>query len=182
MSRSPDHENLERRACRGDVVAFGEVIRGYDRDLRAVVWAIVRSGPDTDDVMQVAYEKAFRSVGSFQRRSSLKSWLHAICYRCAIDHVRSARRREHHPLPSDGAELGVVGGGTLVEAVDKTADRVDLARAFDRLDVDQRVALMLTTGLGYSFDEAAAITGARRGTVASRASRACRRLEQEMTR
>ena len=60
--------------------------------------------------------------------------------------------------------------------------RVDLARAFDRLDADQRVALMLTTGLGYSFDEVAAITGTRRGTVASRASRARRRLEQEMGR
>ncbi len=182
MSRSPDHENLEHRACRGDAVAFGEVIRAYDRDLRAVVWAVVRSGPDTDDVMQVAYEKAFRSIGRFQRRSSLKSWLHTICYRCAIDHARSARRREHDPLPSGAAELGLVGGGALAGADDTAAARVDLARAFDRLEVDQRVALMLTTGLGYSFDEVAAITGTRRGTVASRASRARRRLEQEMTR
>ena len=182
MSRTGDHEDLESRACGGDAVAFGELIRRYDRDLRAVVWAVVRSGPDTDDVMQVAYEKAFRSVGRFQRRSSLKSWLHTICYRCAIDHVRSARRRDHDPLPTGEVESGLVAGRTLAGTDDTATSRVDLARAFDRLDVDQRVALMLTTGLGYSFDEAAAITGARRGTVASRASRARRRLEQEMAR
>ena len=63
MSSRWDPHDLEDRACRGDAAAFGELIRSYDRDLRAVVWAVVRTGPDTDDVMQVAYEKAFRSVG-----------------------------------------------------------------------------------------------------------------------
>ena len=154
MSSSWEHDDLEDRACRGDPAAFGQLIRRYDRDLRAVVWSIVRSGPDTDDVMQIAYEKAFRAVAGFEGRSSLKSWLHAICYRCALDHVRSAhRRRQSDEMPFGTAELGLVGGGPLAD--DAAVARIDLARAFDRLDTDQRVA---------------------------RASRARRRMEQEMGR
>ncbi len=182
MSRGGDHHDLEDRACRGDAAAFGELVRRHDRDLRAVVWAVVRTGPDTDDVMQVAYEKAFRSIGRFQRRSSLKSWLHTICYRCAIDHVRSARFRDHDRWPAGDDGPSPVADRSSAGADDVATDRVDLARAFDQLKLEQRVALMLTAGLGYSFDEVAAITGTRRGTVASRASRARRRLEQEMTR
>lgn len=181
MSSSWDHDDLEDRACRGDAAAFGQLIRRYDRDLRAVVWTVVRSGPDTDDVMQIAYEKAFRALAAFEGRSSLKSWLHTICYRCALDHVRSAhRRRQSEHMPFGEPDAGPVDGGPSAD--DTAVARVDLARAFDRLDTDQRVALMLTAGLGYSFDEAAAITGTRRGTVASRASRARRRMEQEMER
>ena len=167
-------ELLERKAAGGGAAAFGRLIRLYDHDLRGVVWAVVRNTHETDDVMQVAYEKAFRSIGSFDGRSSLKTWLHSICYRAAIDHVRYEGRRRHQDVDN----MRDLAGPRSTD--DAALARNELGTAFSVLDEEQRVVLMMTAGLGYTFDEVAEITGVRRGTVASRASRARDLLRKEL--
>ena len=172
MSVDADDGALELRARRGDPTAFGTLLRRYDHDLRGVAWSVVRSSDAVDDIMQSSYEKAFRSIDGFDGRSTLKTWLHSVVHRTAIDHLRREVRRHHDDLSAaasaatpDGASLGAMG-------------RIELAEVLDGLRPEQRVALMLTAGLGYSFDEAAQIMGERRGTVASRVSRARRRIER----
>ncbi len=163
---------LEERARAGDAAAFGALIRLYDSDLRGVVWNVVRNGHATDDVMQAAYEKAFRSVRQFDRRSSMKTWLHSICYRSAIDHVRYEAHRRHETLDPliNVAGPDNVPGSALA--------RLEVDSALASLDPDQRAMLMLTAVLGYSFDETAQIVGRRRGTVASKVGRARRELRR----
>jgi len=162
--------DIEARARAGDGEAFGQLIRSWDHDLRGVVWAVVRSSHATDDVMQSAYEKAFAAIRSFDGRSSLKTWLHSICYYAAIDHVRYEGRRQHDIVDDQ------IGLPRINDAADQAVARVELDRAFARLDDEQRALLMLTAGLGHSFDETASIVGLPRGTVASKVGRARARL------
>lgn len=157
---------LEAQARSGDNAAFGQLIRHWDDDLRAAVWSIVRSATETDDVMQVAYEKAFRSLGGFRGDASMKTWLTAICMRAAIDHSRYERRRSHDS--TDRLQDIASGSSTSRDAITKA----ELRAVLDRLDPESRGLLMLTVGLGYSFDEAAKMAGLPRGTVASRVARA----------
>ncbi len=163
--------DLERRACSGDVAAFGTLIRQWDGDLRGVAWSVVRSAHATDDVMQSAYEKAFRSLARFDGRSSLKTWLHSVVYRTALDHVRYEGRRRHEDLEVVDRE-GPTGDTTSARAL----GQAELRQALDSLEPEWRAALMLTAGLGYSYDDAAAIMGEARGTVASRVNRARSRI------
>lgn len=167
----PTESELESRARSGDAAAFGALIRTWDQDLRGVAWSVVRSANATDDVMQSAYEKAFRSLDRFDGRSSMKTWLHSVIYRTALDHVRYEGRRRH-------ADLEVVDRvrGGPDSSSERAMGQVELGQAMDALDPEQRAALMLTAGLGFSFDEAAEITGERRGTIASRVSRARKKL------
>lgn len=173
--------SLEHRARQGEAAAFGALIRVFDRDLRGLVWSIVQSSDTTDDVMQTAYEKAFRSIRTFDGRSALKTWLHSICYRAAIDHVRYENRRRHDDV--DAVEQGVF--GQLIassDGVENVNDRLDLDARLATLDPEVRALLMLTIGMGYSFDETAEIVGIKRGTVASKVSRARTRLSEEAQR
>jgi len=169
----PVEDELEARAGRGDAAAFGALIRRFDPDLRGVAWSVCRSANATDDIMQAAYEKAFRSINRFGHRSSMKTWLHSIVYRTALDHLRYEGHRRHQ-------ELEVV--DQLNPGADSTAGRamanVEVADAMDQLEPEQRAALMLTAGLGYSFDDAADIAGVSRGTIASRVSRGRAKLER----
>lgn len=160
----------EPPSSRPEVTAFLEVLRTHDRSLRATAWSVVRDPHAVDDVLQAAYEKAFRSLSGFDGRSQMSTWLHSICYRTAIDHVRFEGRRRHLDL-DEARGIASLGG-----AEDRALDGLEFSAAMDRLDPDQRVALMLTAGLGFSFDDAAAITGMRRGTVASKVSRARKHL------
>lgn len=143
-----------------------------------MVWSIVQSNEATDDVMQTAYEKAFRSIKTFQANSTFKTWLHSICYRAAIDYVRYENLRRHADV--DDVEHGVF--GHLVSSADESKnvdDRLDLDARLATLEPEQRALLMLTVGMGYSFDETAEIVGMKRGTVASRVSRARTQLSKE---
>lgn len=148
-------------------------MRQHDKDLRGVAWSVVRSSQATDDVMQNAYEKAFRSLHRFDGRSALTTWLHSIVYRTALDHLRYQRRRRHDEIESVDAVIGR-SDSTSSRAI----DALEVREALDGLDATQRAALMLTAGLGYSYDEAAQITRESRDTLASRASRARSRISR----
>ncbi len=166
---------LEGRARRGSAEAFGELLRAYDPTLRAVVWNVVRNRDGVDDVLQTAYEKAFRRIDSFDGRASLKSWLYSICYNSAIDYVRYEGRRRHEEVESipqarqpESMSLG-----------HRSADRVDTAALLSSLGSESRAALYLNVALGYTVDEVAEITDSPRGTVASRIRRAKLALQAE---
>ncbi len=173
--------DVESRARRGEAAAFGQLIRRYDHDLRNVVWSVLRSPRLIDDVMQTSYERAFRNIESFDGRSAIKTWLSSICYRTAIDHARYEGRRRHTSLDDETATARY--DSTLASGIDvesQTIDRDELERAMQQLSSGEAAVLTMTAGLGYSYDEVATIMGLARGTVASRASRARQRLQQEL--
>ena len=60
------------------------------------------------------------------------------------------------------------------------SDRDQLERAMASLNPEEAAILTMTAGLGYSFDDVAEVMNIKRGTVASRASRARRRLQEEL--
>lgn len=169
--------DIESRSLQGDPAAFGELLRLYDHDLRGTVWSVVRNRAAVDDVMQISYEKAFRSVGQFKGDSSLKTWIHTICYRAAIDHLRYERHRQHLD------ESAMVHLSSSSESTSAAAlARVEISAALDRLDHDERTILMLTSVQGLTYDEVASIMGIPRGTVASKASRAREMLRKAAQR
>lgn len=163
---------LEAEALAGDPGAFGLLIRRLDGDLRRLAWSVLRDNHAVDDVLQQTYEKAFRSLAKFDGRSTIKTWMHSICYRTALDHIRYESRRRHTNI--DEAELPVAQSPTS----DSVLSRAELRELVDQLDPAVRAALLMTAGLGFSFDEVAAITGEKRGTVAARVSRARQRIER----
>lgn len=174
-----DNRLLEERARQGNAAAFGALIEQFDHDLRGVVWSVVRSNHATDDVMQVAYEKAFRKIGTFDGRSALKTWMHRICYRAAIDHVRYENRRRHADI-DDVTMAGPFSSRTATPSdVGRVDDAIEVEAMLTDFDDEQRALLMLTLGLGYTFDETAEIMEMNRGTVASKVSRARTKLQQK---
>ena len=168
-----DSLSLEQAARSGDAAAFGALVRAWDQDLRGVAWSVARNTNATDDIMQASYESAFRGLAQFDGRSSMKTWLHAIVYRSAIDQVRY----ESHRLHDDLANLRTT-STPKPQPETRAIDKAELAAALETMQPDVRAMLMLTAGLGYSFDETAVIVGQARGTVASRVSRARAELQR----
>lgn len=160
--------DLEARSIAGDATAFGQLIRTWDQDLRGVVWTVVRSAHATDDIMQRSYEKAFRNIGRFDRTASLKTWLHTICLRAAIDHARAGGGHEEVD--------GLASPPFSSHAANSVPDSTELDDVYDSLERVDQLLLMLTAGLGYGFDETATMVGIARSTVASKASRAREQL------
>lgn len=127
-----------------------------------------------DDVLQQAYLKAFLHWQSFRGESSFATWLHRIVHTTCLDHLRSRGRRDrmHQRVarPDHGADES-----------DGVADHLLLAAAIDALPVDQRAALLLVDGQGFSYDDAAVVLDVAPGTVASRLSRARAAVRARLT-
>ncbi len=80
-------------ACRaGDPAAFEALYRVHAatiyRHLRALL-----DDADADDALQQTFAEAFKSLGRFEGRSKLSTWLHGIAVRVAANLRRSRKRR-----------------------------------------------------------------------------------------
>ena len=120
-----------------------------------------------DDVLQLAYEKAFRKIATFRGDCSFRTWLHRVCWTTAVDMMRAEGRRRHMPIEEAERQPSTDPG-----PANGAVSRITWDDAWGRFSDDQRGALVLVIGDGLSYDEAAQVVGVRPGTVASRVSRA----------
>ncbi|HEX8241732.1 MAG TPA: RNA polymerase sigma factor [Allosphingosinicella sp.] len=166
----PERESDEilcRRAAGGDKGAFRLLVETHERRLRAFLTQL--AGPDLgDELAQETFLKAWQSLAGFRGESKFSSWLCAIGWRLFVDQRR--RQRSESRKREAAAELAE----TVAEPA---GERLDLARALDRLEPVERAALVLCDGHGWSHEEAAVILrmplGTLKGTV-RRAKQKCR--------
>ncbi|MDO5498578.1 MAG: sigma-70 family RNA polymerase sigma factor [Propionibacteriaceae bacterium] len=150
---------LEARA--GDRPALGEFIRFTQDD----VWRFLAhlAGQDAaDDLTQETYLRAMDALPSFRGESSARTWLLAIARRTAADRFRREAARPARASAEAADRL----------TVPDASARVEIERMLASLDPVRREALVLTQLVGFSYAEAADITGVAVGTIRSRVARA----------
>jgi RNA polymerase sigma-70 factor, ECF subfamily len=89
------------RARDGDIDAFRALVEQHSRYLFGVVVRLVRNTEDAQDVVQDTWLKVHAQLGRFEARSEVRTWLTRIAVNCAIDHLRSSKRREAAYDPAD---------------------------------------------------------------------------------
>ena len=77
-SATTDPRGSSRRPAAGDEHAFGRLIEPYRRELHAHCYRMLGSVYDADDALQDTTLRAWRALGRFEGRSSLRSWLYTI--------------------------------------------------------------------------------------------------------
>lgn len=146
---------------------FEALLRAHDSAVRSVAARLV--GSDVDDVLQVAYLKAFVAWPQFRGDSAFSTWLHRIVYRCAVDHLRARQRRSILHLRGATTDPGP-------DLADASNDKLLVEAALQRLPVHHRVVLLLVDVQQLSHEEVAAVLDVAPGTVASRVHRARRAI------
>ena len=171
---APDEAALVASAKDGDADAFERLAAAYRRPLHAHCYRMLGSLQDAEDALQEALLAAWRGIGRFEGRSSLRSWLYRIATNACL---RLAEHRPHRLLSSDRgpAWSDVHNLGEIMEndpvwlepypspAVDDPADRyqrrenVELAfvAALQKLPANQRAVLILREVLQFSAAEVA---------------------------
>jgi RNA polymerase sigma-70 factor (ECF subfamily) len=160
-----------RRAQAGDRDAFGRLVARHGAAAtRAAAW--LGAGPDTDDVVQEAFVKAWRAIGRFRPDEPFRPWLLRIVRNQTRNEVRSRTRRNARALrafePRAEADPSMD-----VEAAERQRAVLD---AVARLRAPERDVVVCRWFLGLSEQETAQTLGIPRGTAKSRASRALTRL------
>jgi RNA polymerase sigma-70 factor (ECF subfamily) len=143
-------------------------------NMRAFAISLCGNRDRADDLVQEALVKAWNHLDSFQVGTNLKAWLFTILRNAYFSELRKTKREV---ADSDGLMAARVAVPAEQHA---HLDLKDLAKALAQLPADQREALILVGAEGFSYEEAASISGCAVGTVKSRVNRARAKLAQLM--
>jgi RNA polymerase sigma-70 factor (ECF subfamily) len=166
---SNDEARLIAAARRGDSRAFAALVDAHQQAVRGFLRRFTGVWADADDIAQEAFVTAWSKLDRFEGRSSFRSWVSGIGYRIA----RDARRTHDRAAARDSDWLAEQDEREDPAPIE---DRLALARAMAALSEDQRAAVALCLGEGFSHTEAAAILKLPLGTVKSHVARGRERL------
>src|SRR5215475_2605909 len=94
-----DELALVQRAKSGDVEAFEELVKRYDRNVFRIAQHITQNREDAEDVVQDAFLKAYGNLNQFQEQSKFYTWLVRIAVNEALMKLR--RRRPERTVSLD---------------------------------------------------------------------------------
>src|SRR6516162_9103282 len=204
MPTEMDTADLITRAQAGDHDAFRDLVQGHTRELQVHCYRILGSLQDAEDALQETLVSAWRNLGEFGQRSSLRTWLYKIATNRCLSMLRADSRRPRTAPPLPEATLPEPTGagdappwlepypdvllGHLVdqrpgpEARYETTEAISLAfiTALQLLPPRQRAALVLRDVLGYHAAEVAQMLGTTQEAVSSALKRARATVENHL--
>jgi len=114
------------------------------REHAPFVWRVVRrlgvSESDTADVCQEVFVVIHRRLPEFEGRSSVRTWVYAICVRTAADYRRRVSRRRE-TVTDDVPEAATEARQDVALSMREARARLD--RVLDELDDDKRAVFVL---------------------------------------
>jgi RNA polymerase sigma-70 factor (ECF subfamily) len=82
---------LVRRAKRGDGRAYGSLVARYQDKIYRLARRMTVTDEDAEDVLQEAFVKAYKSLGTFEGKSRFSTWLYRITVNLALMKLRKRR-------------------------------------------------------------------------------------------
>ncbi|TCJ14604.1 sigma-70 family RNA polymerase sigma factor [Flaviaesturariibacter flavus] len=178
-----DNEVLQR-VLQGELALFEILIRRYNPVLYKIARSYDFNHQDAEDLMQETHVAAYQHLGSFEGRSSYKTWVSRIMINKCLYKLRyGAHRRETfveqfpetlQPIPMKPAP-----GQPEQRVVNKELS-VILEKSLQQVPVIYRTVFVLREIEGLSVAETADILGVTAGNVKVRLSRAKVLLQQQI--
>lgn len=195
-STGPDPEFdarfVERLQLR-DEHAFSTLVVAYERRIFQLVWRMLGSKEEAEDLTQEVFVQVFRSIHTFRGESKLGTWLYRIAVNLAKNRTMYLARRHQRSQVDivDGEATnaheraqGVTTGETRRPDLDLVGSRAERAvlECLQELDGEHRELLVLRDVECLSYEEVGVITGLLPGTVKSRLHRARNLLKEAVER
>src|SRR5271165_1260695 len=99
VAEPSDETVLVHAAKAGDISAFEELVKRYDRNIFRIAQHITQNREDAEDVVQDAFLKAYENLEQFQGNSKFYTWLVRIAVNESLMKLR--RRRSDRTVSLD---------------------------------------------------------------------------------
>nr|WP_240806896.1 sigma-70 family RNA polymerase sigma factor [Polyangium spumosum] len=183
-----EDRELILRAQKGDQAAFRRLVERHQRRAFAIAMGLVRDENDARELVQDAFLRVYRNLGTFQGGSSFFTWLYRIVTNLAIDLMRKPGRRDAELVDGQAASEEPT-EFPLVSRIDG-ADPIDVMRrreiagriqaALDALPPYHRGVILMREVDGMSYEEMAVAMGVSKGTIMSRLFHARQKLQRAL--
>jgi RNA polymerase sigma-70 factor (ECF subfamily) len=188
---------LIAKAQAGDTAAFRSLVERHQRRAFAIAYSLVRDEHDARELVQDAFLRVFKGLGTFKGGSSFFTWLYRIVTNLSIDLMRKPGR-------SPGGFTGLGDADKLDAGADNDSENIDfpllsridgsdpadvlrrreigtrIQSALDALPPYHRSVIVMREVEGLSYDEMASVMGVSKGTIMSRLFHARQKLQRAL--
>ena len=184
---------LIRRLQQRDELAFSEVVRLYQHKVYNLLYRMIGSHEEAEDLAQEVFVTVFKSIDSFRGESKFSTWLYRVAANHCKNRIKYLSRRSR--TSGDGLDgvpehsMEDAGSAPLQSHIDGPEKILEglqleklLAQAIAALDEEHRLLIVLRDVEELSYQEIGEITGLNEGTVKSRLHRARMAIKEHIER
>ncbi len=183
VDRSQSEEALlVARVQKRDELAFRELVERFQNKVFSIIYGILRNRNDAEDISQQVFTKVYSSIGNFDSRSSLLTWIYKITVNECYDYLRKKRVRKlvyESDISEDDSKLmenSELTRDQHVPADVRLAQRDLLLKMMEKISDEDRTLILLKEVEGHSVEELAKRTGMNENTVKVKLFRARQKL------
>ena len=187
----PDRALVESSRS-GDVSAFEELVRRYDRKLYRVAQGITHNNEDAEEAVQTAFLKAYQNLDRFQGNARFSTWLIRIAMNESFMKLRKQASKKEQSLDTQNgsgtqgneySQLDLTDWAKNPESLYSATElKQILGASLEKLQPTLRVVFFLRDIEGHSISETSGILNLTATAVKTRLSRARLQLREDLTR
>ncbi|MFO7891480.1 MAG: sigma-70 family RNA polymerase sigma factor [bacterium] len=175
---------LIEKAQKGDTRAFEKLVKKYDRQILSLAYQISGNTQDAEDIYQEVFMRAFKSITSFNQKSSFFTWLYRIAVNCSLTYCNRRKSKAHMPLEDEENDFSWQPVDDL-PTPDKTVLNQELKekikRGVNTLSPMQKTTFILRFYHQLKIREIAQVTDKAEGTIKNYLFRATRNMQKKLS-
>lgn len=170
--------HLVARAQQGDLPAFEELVKKYQREIFNLASRLVQDCEEAKDLAQQTFLQAYTHIRDFRYQSQFRTWLFRIAMNQCYNFLKT---RKKFGDPVDSQEMIIVSQDNPQDGVMDAEERRRLYAALERLPAKQRAVLTLKLEQGLSYQEISQQLGGTAGAARVNYCQAVKTLKKYLT-
>jgi RNA polymerase sigma-70 factor (ECF subfamily) len=188
-AKPSDDMELVHASKQGDVAAFEELVKRYDRKLLRIAQSVTHNREDSQDAVQEAFLKAYQHLADFREASQFSTWLIRITLNQSLMKLRKRKVSKEVSLDEDSGSEGdlipreIADWDPNPEQLYWGSELRDiLTKTLEELVPVSRAVFVLRDIEGLSIEQTAAALNLSQSAVKSRLWRARLHLRNSLTK
>jgi len=169
------------QALKGDQVAFGNLVRAYERPVYNLTYRLLGDPVEAEDAAQETFLRAYNKLATYQPERKFVNWLLSIASHYCIDLLRRRGRAPElsleGPLPP---QWTISDADRPEQMVNRKQQQEQIRSLLDTLEPAYRAAVVLRYWYDLSYEEIAETMGTTESAIKSRLHRARRMLAERL--
>ena len=164
MNKQSDEWHIEK-VLAGETPAFTNLVEKYQHMVFTISCKILDNKEEAEDAAQESFIKAFKSLSTFNSKSSFSTWLYKIAYNQAIDKLKIMKRKWDFTEIDDDCDATESTNFELENYIDNKEIQLILKAGIERLQSNDQLIIMLYYYDGMRLKEIAEILGVEENNI-----------------
>lgn len=165
---------LIKKAQKGDMHAFEELLVKYDRTVMNIALSFRNNEEDAKDIYQEVFIRVYRGLKKFKFNSEFSTWIYRITTNVCITFHRRLKKHKHDSLDKEinSIEDESFKMSDMIESENKTDSQavgsnlsIHINNALNELPAQQKLVFTLKHFEGYKIREIAGMLNLAEGSV-----------------